>query len=58
MEKIPFKKRVLKFLSDTLSWCFGKLKVDNLGNCSECGCSVYYKSREIEEKCPKNKWEK
>ncbi len=56
MEKIPFKKRVLKFLSDTLSWCFGKLKVDNLGNCSECGCSVYYKSREIEEKCPKNKW--
>lgn len=58
VEKIPIKKRILIFLSDTLSLVMGRKEEDNLGNCLGCeSCSIYYKTREYEwEDCPKNKW--
>jgi len=60
MEKIPLKKRILKFLSDLYSRIMGKSNVDNKGNCTKCNsCSVYYKAQELEyEDCPENKWKK
>ena len=59
LEYIPIKKRILIFLSDTLSFIMGRKEEDNLSNCTACsGCSIYYKTREYEwEDCPKGKWE-
>lgn len=57
LESIPPLKLILKKLSDFYSLITGNSEVDVLGNCSVCGCSVYYKS-DSEEECPKNKWEK
>lgn len=58
LECIPIKKRILIFLSDTLSWVMGRKAEDSLGNCMACAsCSIYYKTREYEwENCPKDKW--
>jgi len=56
-EHIVWNKKVLIKLSDFLSWIFGKLEEDNLGNCTICTCSVYYKSEEYQfEECPKDYW--
>ena len=49
-------KTFFKALSDFYSWITFNGKKDNLGNCLACGCSVYFKSREADEACPKNKW--
>ena len=58
IEKLPLKKRIIKFLSDFYSKIMGKEEVDTLGGCSICGCSVYFKSEIDIEYCPKNKWKK
>ena len=59
IEKLPLKKRIIKFLSDFYSKIMGKEEVDTLGNCSACDmCSVYFKSETDVEYCPKNKWKK
>jgi hypothetical protein len=57
-EEVPIKKRILIFLSDTLSWTTGRKKEDNLGNCLACdSCSVYFKTAEnLWEDCPKEYW--
>lgn len=58
--KVTFKKRFMIFLSNTLTRVYGRQDEDVYGNCTVCsGCSVYYKTQEIEfEECPKNKWKK
>lgn len=56
-EKVPIKKRILIFLSDTLSWIMARKEEDNLGNCSICTCSVFFKTQEnLWEDCPKGYW--
>jgi len=55
IEKLPLNKRLIKMLSDFYSWITFNKKVDVLGSCSICGCSVYYKTVD-EEHCPKDKW--
>lgn len=55
--KLSFKKRVLKELSDFYSYITANKDEDSLGNCSACdSCSIFYKTAEEEENCPKNKW--
>ncbi len=58
LEYIPIKKRILIFLSDTLSWVMGRKEEDNLGNCMACdSCSIFFKTFEWKwETCPKDKW--
>lgn len=55
-EDIPFKKRALKYISDFYSKITFNADKDVLGGCLACGCSVYYKTEDEEETCPKNKW--
>lgn len=56
-EKISFKMKVMKFLSDALTWV---TRADNeeIGECvhPECGCSVFMKTKIKDEECPENKW--
>jgi hypothetical protein len=56
--KVSPYKLFLKSLSDFYSWITFNSKKDNLGNCWGCeaACSIYYKSAEAEEVCPKNNW--
>ena len=57
IEKLPLRKRLIKALSDFYSWITFNSKVDVLGNCSACElCSIYYKTLEENEYCPKDKW--
>lgn len=56
VKRISLIKKILIKLSDFYSWITGNKNEDNLHNCGVCGCSIYYKSAEKEEKCPKNKW--
>lgn len=56
VDNIPFNKLLLKKLSDFYSLLTGKKDEDSLGNCTDCGCSIFYKSAEDSEFCPKNKW--
>lgn len=57
LEHIQWNKKVLITISDVYSWLAGKKKEDNLGNCSICTCSVYYKTQEnLWEDCPKGYW--
>ena len=51
IEKLPLKKRLIKLLSDFYSWITFNKKVDVLGNCSICLCSLYYKTLEDNEEC-------
>jgi len=56
--KIKLGKKVLIKLSDFYSWISGKKEEDNLGSCTACGCSIYFKllmSSEGED-CVKGKW--
>jgi hypothetical protein len=56
-ESIPWNKKAIIKLSDFYSWICGTLDQDNLGNCLACSsCSIYYKTMEDLEICPKNKW--
>lgn len=53
--KVTWLGRILIFLSNfytavTLS------KSEDLGNCTACGCDVFYKSKEKDEDCPKGYW--
>jgi hypothetical protein len=44
--------------SRAYSWITGRLKDDKLSNCTACSmCSIYFKTAEKEEICPKGKWE-
>jgi hypothetical protein len=57
VHKIPLTKLVLKKLSDFYSWITGNADEDNLGSCLGCkSCSIYYKTEEGLEICPKEKW--
>lgn len=57
MERIPPIKKILIRLSDFYSWITGNIEEDNLHNCTACsGCSIFYKTFEPEEHCPKEKW--
>jgi hypothetical protein len=60
VEIIPFNKKITIWLSNFYSWITGKKREDNLGNCFGCPltCSIYYKSNEELEVCPKEYWEK
>lgn len=54
---VPLNKIILKKLSDFYSWITGKADKDNLGNCYGCkSCSIYFKTEEELEICPKKKW--
>lgn len=54
---ITIKQKFLKNLLDAYSQISGNEDEDTLGNCTACEmCSVFYKSSEKLEKCPKNKW--
>lgn len=53
---IPLKQRVVKYFSDLYSKITRREEEDNLGNCTVCGCSIYYKTAVDFEYCPKNKW--
>ena len=58
MVRVPQRELYIKILSDFYSKITGNAEVDNLGNCSECdSCSVYFKTREGVEECPKEFWE-
>ena len=57
MIKLSLKEIILIKLSDFYSWVTGNKEEDILGNCSACElCSIYYKTFEYIESCPKNKW--
>lgn len=51
IEKLPLKKRLIKLLSDFYSLITFNKKVDVLGVCSICLCSLYYKTSEENEEC-------
>ncbi len=44
-------------LSRFYSWLCGKSEEDVLGECTICGCSIFYKSEEDSEICGADKWE-
>ena len=55
--KLSLRVRVVKLFSDLYSLVTGNIKKDILGNCTACEvCSIYYKTLETEENCPKEKW--
>ena len=48
----------LATLSYFFSWITFRAKEDNLGNSTACdSCSIYFKTNELEENCPKGKWD-
>lgn len=55
-EKANYKIFIIRKLSRILSFIFGKIKEDNLNECLACGCSLYYKTQELEEDCIKGYW--
>lgn len=57
LHNLPLKKQIVKWFSDFYSFITGNKDKDILGNCSACEmCSIYYKTKEIDEYCPKEKW--
>lgn len=59
MEKLPFKKLIIKKLSNFYSFIAGKSEEDNLGNCTACeSCSIYFKilMSDEGEDCIKGYW--
>lgn len=55
LERVPIKQKIINFLSDGYTWITNS-KSEDLGACSVCGCDLFYKTRESEENCPKEKW--
>lgn len=55
MEKVPLKIKIIKALSDFYTWITFNKKTE-LGNCSLCGCDIYYKTETKIEKCEDNQW--
>lgn len=56
-EKVNLKIKLIKFISDLYTFVTFNKKTD-LGSCGHetCGCDIFYKSIEIDEKCPEKKW--
>lgn len=56
-EKPSLKTKILIFLSDLLTLIMLREKT-TLGTCAhpDCGCDIYYKTQEVEEECPEEKW--
>jgi ribosomal protein S24E len=55
-EKIEITKKLIIKLSDFYSFITGKKQEDNLGNCTICGCSLFYLTSEKESYCKKEFW--
>jgi len=56
-KSLSLKVRIIKSLSDFYSWITFNKDVDVLGNCTACEiCSIYYKTAEKDETCPKKLW--
>ena len=52
-----YKKKLLKLLSDSLSFIMGRAEDDKLGNCTACEmCSIFFKTETKIEKCPEKLW--
>ena len=58
ISKLSTYKSFLASLSAFYSWITGNKDEDTLGNCTACGCSIFFKSLEPYEKCPKEKWKR
>jgi hypothetical protein len=56
-ENLSIKVRLLILLSDFYTWITFNKKTE-LGSCAHprCGCDIYYKTQEEEEKCPIGFW--
>jgi hypothetical protein len=55
---LSWYKFFLATLSSLYSYLMNKSNLDVLGNCTACqACSIYFKTAEEEEICPKNMWE-
>lgn len=57
--KSTIKLKIYKVLSSVFSF-ITMSKSEDLGDCQECGCNIYYKSlisKEEGEDCPLKKWE-
>jgi hypothetical protein len=49
----------LATLSYFFSWITFRAKDEgSYGQCTACGCDCFFKSLDIENNCPKNKWKK
>lgn len=56
-QKLSIGVRFIKFWSDFYSLVTFNSKKDVLGNCTACDiCSIYYKTKEMEEDCEKGYW--
>lgn len=60
LEKVSLKISIIKLFSDLYSYLTGNKKVDVLGSCSVCGCSIFYMTQQKEESCSTTpmKWKK
>lgn len=56
--KISFKVRVIIFFSNLYNDLIGNKEQEDLGNCTKCGCDIFCKTQEEDEKCPKNLWKR
>jgi len=56
-DRISFKIRVVIFLSNLYNDLIGN-KTEDLGNCTKCGCDIFYKTQEEDEQCPDNQWKR
>lgn len=56
-ESLSLKVRLLIMLSDFYTWITLNEKTE-LGTCAHknCGCDIFYKSIETDEKCPEGYW--
>ena len=50
MSSVSLKIKLIKALSNFYTWILFKPKT-NFGNCSICGCDVFYSTREKESEC-------
>ena len=48
---LSLKIRITKYFSDKYSFFTGKKKLDDLGNCSVCGCSIYFMTANSGDSC-------
>ena len=56
MEKVSFKQKVIRFLSNTLTLTMTGKFNDSDSECSKCGCTLEFKVVEISEACLDNRW--
>jgi len=55
LESISRKQKIVNFFSKIYS-AITFSENEDLGECSICTCPLFYKTREKEENCDKNKW--